>query len=273
MRIGLAALALTATACGARGTAPEAARPRAAPSPVRFTTDSAQYRVASYLAVQQEVGGQPQQSGLELVYFLSVQIARQGDRLGATLVLDSVSRYRGTAAVDPAAAASRAAVFQAILLPTGELHEFSGGDSTVRFVRELANELRQFFPRILANGAMPGQRWVDTTQQESTSSGVPLSIRSVGEHEVGEPDQHAGLAALPVRSRISYTFSGTGTQAGQEFRVEGTGRRHVVEYLALTGRYLGLTATDSSSFTITLSAAGITIPGRQTRADTVSVIR
>ena len=55
--------------------------------------------------------------------------------------------------------------------------------------------------------------------------------------------------------------------------MEGTGRRLVTEYLALDGRYLGLTAADSSTFTIALPAVGMTIPGRQARADTVTAVR
>lgn len=275
MRGAAIALALAAGACAGagRGTASPEGAGLSGLAPVRFTTDTAHYRVASHLAVEQEVGGQTQHSGLELVYHLTVRIARQADRLRATLALDSLPRYGGSGAVDPSVSSARGTVFQGTLTPTGELSEFSGGDSTVRFVRELAAELRNFFPRVLAAGALLGQRWVDTTKQQSTTSSVPLAIRSIGEHEVGEPGEHLGRPALPIRSRIDYTFSGTGSQGGQEFRVDGTGRRLVTEYLAPDGRYLGLTAADSSTFTIALSAAGVTIPGRQTRADTVAVVR
>lgn len=271
----VAAVAFALAACAGTGAAPtQGARPSGdGTAPVRFATDTAYYRVASHLVVEQEVGGQTQHSGLELVYYLRVRIARQGDRLRATLALDSVPRYSGSGAVDPTVSAVRGTVFQGTLTPTGELADFSGGDSSVRFVRELTTELKNFFPRVLAAGALPGQRWVDTTEQQATSSSVPLTIHFVGEHEVGEPGEHPSRPALPIRSRIDYTFSGTGSQGGQEFRVEGTGHRLVTEYLALDGRYVGLTAADSSTFTIALPAVGMTIPGRQMRADTVTVVR
>jgi hypothetical protein len=278
MKAAAVALALavgTAGACAGAGSTPaQSARPSSGgTAPVRLAPDTAHYRVASHLAVEQEVGGQTQHSGLVLVYHLTVRIARQGDRLRATLVLDSVPTYSGSGAVDPTVSAVRGTVFQGTLAPTGELTELSGGDSSVRFVHELTTELKNFFPRVLAAGALPGQRWVDTTEQQATSSSVPLTIRFVGDHEVGEPGEHLNQPTLPVRSRIDYTFAGTGSQGGQEFRVEGTGRRLVTEYLALDGRYLGLTAADSSTFTIALPAVGMTIPGRQARADTVTVVR
>lgn len=271
----VAAVAFALAACAGTGAAPpQGARPSGdGTAPVRFATDTAHYRVASHLVVEQDVGGQTQHSGLDLVYYLTVRIARQGDQLRATFVLDSVPTYSGSGAVDPTVSAVRGTAIQGTLTPTGELTELSGGDSSLRAVRELTTELKNFFPRVLAAGALPGQRWVDTTEQQATSSSVPLTIRFIGEHQVGEPAQHPIRPALPIGSRIDYTFSGTGSQGGQEFRVEGTGRRLVTEYLALDGRYLGLTAADSSTFTIALPAVGMTIPGRQARADTVTVVR
>lgn len=265
-----------ALACaGTGGTPSPGARPPGGnPAPVRLATDTAHYRVASYLAFEQEVNGQTRLSGTETVYYLTVRLTRGVDRVRATLVLDSIPRYTGSGAVDSAgAAAARGTVFQGSLSPTGEMSDLASGDSTVRFVRELAAELRDFFPRILATGVLPGQRWVDTTERQTSSSGVPLALRFIGEHEVGEPITYLDRLAIPIRSRIDYTLSGTGSQGGQEFRVEGTGRGLVTEYLGLDGRFLGLASADSSTFTIDLPAVGTRMPGRQTRADTVTVVR
>ena len=49
--------------------------------------------------------------------------------------------------------------------------------------------------------------------------------------------------------------------------------RRTLELLGVGGRFLGLTAADTSSYTIALQAADLSIPAHQTRADTVSVVR
>ncbi|HWP36465.1 MAG TPA: hypothetical protein VNL18_02815 [Gemmatimonadales bacterium] len=234
---------------------------------------AARYQVRSHLYVEQDVGGRIQESRLDLAYFVSADLA--SDTAGAmiaSLVLDSVTRFEGNAATATDFRRAHGSRFSGRLSPTGDLAELSGGDSTVRFLRELTDELRLFFPRLPPGGASPGTTWVDTTEQRSTSSGIPLSIRQITEHRVGDPEAREGALTFPIRRRTTYTFGGTGTQGGQEFQVAGSGRRSTVEFLSVEGRYLGLVTADTSTFTITLGVASLEIPGRQTRADTVSVV-
>ena len=104
-------------------------------------------------------------------------------------------------------------------------------------------------------------------------SGVPLTTTAVSEHQVAGPVDTLATRALPIATHTTYTFSGTGSQGGETFSVHGTGQRRTVEWMDVGGRFLGLTAADTSSFTLALKAADVSIPGHQTRADTVSVIR
>jgi hypothetical protein len=212
------------------------------------------------------------ESALHLGYALTARLDGDSAVLNATLVLDSVTEYSGNAALAADAGRAAGATFAGRLTPEGKLAEFRG-DSSLQFVRELTDELEHFFPDLPAGGAEPGVRWADTTEQRSTSSGVPLTIRSIAEHQIGDPEARDGEAVLPIRTNATYTFAGTGTQGGQAFNVEGKGHKATVEWLSRSGRYLGLVTSDSSSFTITLVVTGLQILGRQTRADTVSLAR
>jgi len=262
---------LLALACAAP---PSASAPTAQPATVRVAPSAgmSSYWTRSHLYVEQEVNGQIQESRLDLGYFLTARLSGDPSSLEATIVLDSVTRYEGNAALALDVHRARGATFFGRLSPEGKLAEFRGGDSSVQVVQELADELQHFFPGLPSGGAEPRARWVDTTEQRSATSGVPLVIRAIASHEVGDVESRSGELALPIRSRAAYTFDGTGTQGGQAFRVEGSGQRTTAEFMSLAGRYLGLITADSSAFTITLPASGLQIQGRQWRADTVSIV-
>lgn len=277
MKWVLVLTALLGLACGGATTQRPVARPgepRPGVERPTFAPGTTVYRIASHLQVEQEVGGVPQNSDLSLVYYLTARLSPgEMGSLQAALVVDSITRYEGSAAVTPDVNRAIGTVFTGRLTRTGTLEEFQGGDSTIPFVREISSEIRRFFPSLPEAGLRPGERWVDSLEQQSSSSGIPLTIRSVAHYQVGEPMVYGDGPVTPVISEVSYTFSGKGQQVGQEFQVEGAGRRYTREFMTQDGRYLGQVAADSSNFTITVSAAGITIPGRQTRSDTVSVVR
>ncbi|GBD31983.1 hypothetical protein HRbin33_00945 [bacterium HR33] len=269
-------LVVLVAAAGCARTGPSAGtRSDLQPPPrVRFVPDTARYRVASHLRVEQELGNQPQVSRLSLVYLLSVALAPGSSpgELKAEITVDSVARYEGVGAVSQASERARGLRFTGILLPTGELRDLQGANSADPLLGEIVRDVREFFPRLPAAGVASGDSWTDTTEQEITSGDVPLTMHSVAAHLVGERIEEAAGPVLPIRTLTRYTFSGAGRQGGQEFSVEGSGRRHTIEYLSLEGRYRGLVAADTSEFTIAVAATGLTIPGRQFRADTVKAL-
>ncbi len=244
------------------------------PARVRLVPDTARYRVASYLRVEQQLDNQPQVSNLSLVYLLRVTLAPGSapGELHAEITVDS-TRYEGFGTFSQPASRALGLRFTATLLPTGELKDLQGGGSTDPLLAEIARDVREFFPRLPSSGLARGDSWTDTTQQEIVFGGVPLTIHSVAEHVVGEPVEHGGGRVFPITTLTRYSFSGTGRQGGQEFTVEGSGRRHTTESVSLEGRYRGLVAADTSDFTITLTVAGFRIVGKQFRVDTVQAVR
>ncbi len=269
------ALALACTACAS---AP-AAQPAAAPAPARPTSSVGyapgvtRYRSASHLHVDQRVGSQNQSNEAVLVAYVSATLAPDSAGLRVTFTVDSVPVYRTGVPGATGADAARGATFFGTLAPDGTIASLAGGDSTVRLLARLREQLQHFYSRIPVAGISPGTRWADTTRTTTIGSGVPITMTAVSQHLVAAPVDTLTTSALPIETRTTYTFSGTGSQGGEPFSVHGTGERHTVELLDVTGRFLGLTAADTSSFTIALQAADVSIPGHQTRADTVSLIR
>jgi len=263
----LAACATPAT------TLPSPASPGpAAASPVVYAPGTARYRRASHLYVEQEVGGQTQHINEVLVYFVSATLARQGDRMTLSLTVDSVPRYEAGGPASGLAERARGASFTGDLAPNGEIISLGGGDSSNKLVQQLAEDFRTFYPRVPSTGVEPGSRWTDTTETTSRSGGLPLTVVAVSRHEALMPADSGAERALPIRTFTTYSFSGSGSQGGQAYSVEGEGRRLTTKRLSVVGRYLGMVAADTSSYTISLRGLDVSIPGRQTRADTLSII-
>ncbi len=253
--------------------APPAASPTpVAPGPVTFAAGVVQYRRASHLHVEQQVGGQTQRIDQALLYFISATLTRQGDRMAVSLTVDSVPRYESDGAAAGVAERARGARFTGELAPNGEISALSGGDSSNKVLQQLADELTNFYPRIPPTGAEPLARWTDTTQTTSKTRGLPLTVVSWSRHEAEAPADSGAARALPIRTLTTYSFTGSGAQGGQAYSVQGEGRRHTVERLSLSGRFLGLISADTSTYTISLLGLDVSIPGRQTRADTLSIV-
>jgi hypothetical protein len=270
--IALACAACAACATGSAGTPPAGA----APAPTRAVTYGpgvTRYRSASHQHLDRRVGSQSQSNDAALVAYLSATLTPDSAGLRVTFTVDSVPEYVTGAPGTTGADAARGATFSGTLAPDGTIAALAGGDSTVRLLAQLGEQLQHFYPRTPGGGISPGMRWTDTTRTTSTGSGVPLTMTAVSEHVVTAFVDTLGTRALPIETRTTYTFAGTGSQGGEPFSVEGTGQRHTVELMGLAGRFLGLAAADTSAYTIALKAADLSIPARQTRADTVSVLR
>lgn len=274
---GLAhAIVLLALAgCAARPAVPPAAPPApAATGPVTFAPGTARYRRASHLYIEQEVGGQTQRLTQTLVYYVSAKLSRAGDHLSASLTVDSVPLYQSDGPGAELAERARGAVFTGRLAPDGEITALRGADadSTNKLVQQLAEDLRSFYPRIPPAGVAPEASWSDTTETTSRTGGLPLTMVALSQHRAGVPADAGPRRALPIRTFTTYAFSGTGSQGGQAYSVHGEGRRHTLQRVSVTGQFLGMVAADTSTYTISLRGVDVSMPGRQSRADTLAVI-
>jgi hypothetical protein len=265
----LLAGAVGVTACGSL---------KGNPQPELVTTASYQpfgvnYRGVSFGRTIQHFDERATETDFGMRYFVRTDVIPAGDGFEATFVLDSILLFdeaRGGisgAQVD----STRGATFHAALARNGQMTNFSGGESSGSLARELADRsLRPFFPLIPDRGAEAGAVWVDTLDTQVVVNGLDNSIRLVSEHSALEWTLHAGERALHILTVSNYTFNGSGTQAGREFTIEGSGRRHIHRYLSEDGRYLGLVSADTSDGEAHLIDLDMVIPIQQTRIDSLS---
>ena len=270
-------LRITATVCaivvtGCSGSA------RNSPAPVvraTYQPYSAGYRGITVGRIEQEFNGQVITNGFGKEYFVTAEVVAATPTLSATLVLDSIIKVRaaGSAASAEQATAARGATFTGTLAPTGEIVDFHGSSAVAGVAKELVERLfKQFFPRIPRDGAKAGELWTDTLETTADVGGVRSNVHAVNNHAATGWITHTGRRALHIVSETRYVFSGSGTQAGQDFTLKGEGQRLTHQYIGADGRYLGFTATDSARAQAKLAQLGLVIPVRQTRFDTLAII-
>lgn len=243
----------------------------AAPPSLRYQADSVSYFLAGHRRVEQEFQGEATTQHLELgIWIRSILTPGTADTLAAHLVLDSVAESGAGATVGDLEAL-RGATWTARLAPTGQLLDFAG-PADPGIANQLFNALREFYPRLPAQGVTPGDTWVDTVHSAVDAGGVTLTMRAVRRSVAMGLQPWDGGQAFQIRVTTDYTITGEGSQSGQPLTMDGTGRRHTQEYLSPTGRYVGNVVADTSSHEVLLTALGMSIPGRQWRYDTLRVV-
>jgi hypothetical protein len=268
---GATALSLFLGACGP--TASEEIVPEATSG---YSPFEASYEGVTRARIEQTYNYQTDVNEIGMRYHVTVDVVGADSGLNATLVLDSITDVSGIPAghIGERTDSARGTTYSGMLAPSGELLGFRGGAGGGSLARELAERvLASFFPRIPATGTRPGAHWADTLETTASLGGVNNTVQSLREHRATEWTTYVGRRALLIVTSSTYTFSGSGVQVGQEFTLEGRGRRHSHFYLRPDGMFLGFIAADTADATAYLTEAGITIPVHQTRADTLALVR
>jgi hypothetical protein len=277
MRPSLAVCNTAALVALLAGCAKKAGTEEPAPSPlIAYQPHEAFYVGVTHGQVEQTFNNQVAESEFSLAYYLTVVVMGEQDALRVTLTIDSIAAVTGFpgGSLDARIDSSVGAEFTAGLGENGALQDFSGGESSGSLVQELADRvLEQFFPLIPATGVGPGMEWTDTLTSEATVGGVKNTVQTVNHSSSIEWTTYGGERALHIETVSDYTFSGSGVQAGQDFSLDGQGRRHSHQYLSERGIYLGLVSADTAHAEAQLTDAGITIPVQQIRADTLSITK
>ena len=260
-------LAIACTPAGGGGGAPDLAP---APPTLTFRADTVHYFQTGQRVVEQEFQGQVTQQESQLRAWISTALAGGTGDLQAQIVLDSVTTTGNVFAAGDLSG-MRGATWVGRLAPTGELLDLAG-PSDPGLANQMYNTMTEFYPRLPPAGVAAGDAWVDTITSDVDVGGVGLTIVTVNRHQaVGLQAWSAGEAFL-IRVVSDYTLNGEGSQSGQPLALAGAGRRHTMEYLSPDGRYLGNVVADTSTYDITLTALGMSSPGRQWRHDTLRVV-
>jgi hypothetical protein len=262
-------------ACGgAYGGNPASATPAPAPRAFSYRPFTASYHVVSHGSVEQSLGGQVNASAFALGYYLTVT-ARAGEQgFPVTLTVDSVPVLSGALAQIMASSGAELAGMSVTgtLLPSGEIRDLAGGDTTNNLVQQVLSGLRRLLPRVRPGGVGAGDQWSDTSETTTTQGGMDVTVHVVTHSEAVAWERHQGGEALHLQSVADYTLSGAGTVGGVSLTLDGSGRRHEQSYLGADGRYLGGVTVDTSHSTATIPATGGAVPIDRTAVDTISVI-
>jgi hypothetical protein len=265
-------LAITAVACS-RTVASDAVTPD---DRLTYQPFAASYVGAAHRIVEQEFNGQTVTTEAGMHFFMRTELVRAGDKLGATIVLDSVVWVQGPSSgmLHARLDSARGATFTAVVAPNGHTTEWGGGETSGSVAMQLAEE---FFSNLLpvtpAEGLADGVAWSDTVQTTANIGGVEDALlEAVRQHHAAGWTDYHDERALEIQTESRYTFSGAGSQVGQPFTIEGTGSRRARQFVAADGRYLGALSVDTLQAQAALSDAGITIPVRQIRTDTLTQI-
>ena len=249
------------------------------PEPVTITRASyqpfgANYRGVTFGRTTQYFDDQPTETEFGFEYFVSAAVDTTGEQFVATLALDSVLLLAGAtgglsqAQVDSA----RGATFNASMARNGLLTDFTGGELSGVVAREITDRiLKPFFPILPERGVESGDVWSDTVETQVVVNGLDNHVTQISEHAATDWAPFGGERALHIVTVSHYTFNGSGSQSGREFTIEGTGRRHIHQYLSEAGRYLGMVSADTSDGEARIADMELVIPIQQTRTDSLSI--
>ena len=128
---------------------------------------------------------------------------------------------------------------------------------------------RSFLVRFPSAAVKPGLAWTDTTELKNSANGADLTTQVISTNKVVGDTTVNGEKAWKVQRTAAITTSGSGSQGGQAFVIEGKGTGTSTEYVSVKGVYLGSNGSQNADMTISVPGAGMTIP--MTRVATTKV--
>jgi hypothetical protein len=242
---------------------------------IRFAPATLRYAIHYERRVEQEIAGQ-RPTEMSYRVFISAELRDTADG-GAYLLahtVDSIVPDSGSF-VPPNVnlAAARGLRFIGRLAPSGELLDVVPSDTAhARALGQLLGNVREFYPRLPADGLRPGAAWIDTVTATERTGNAEVTVSAVRHATARDWEQRHGHRSVPVEVHGTLTITGSGSQVGQPFEMTGNGTRRALEFVSADGRYLGGESRDSVHLFVTLPAQGMTVPIHQTVRATVSVL-
>lgn len=176
--------------------------------------------------------------------------------------LDSVTLASPDSALQALADSAAGASWTGRMTAWGRLENLTA-DRAALFADQLEPLVRTFFPVLPQQGARPGMHWSDS---------LDIPFRALARFDAVEVRQSrfeargylvaAGEPALQIDSDADYSVTGSGIWFGQNMTVQGQGHVSGTHAIALDGRLVAATMTDSASLTLTLPDVGQSVPAR-----------
>jgi hypothetical protein len=245
------------------------------PTTFRYAPFAASYRLASHNLTEQEFGGQVNTLAYATAtYLIAEAVASSAGSMVLSLHVDSLVAL---GPLPPGVSQGdldgvKGTTFRGTMAPTGEIADFQPGDGTGPLLEQLNQSMPRFFSVVPPAGAQPGQTWLDTATVSAGGELNDLKITTTTRYTAGEWVQQSDGRILPVTARADYTISGTGSSAGAEFVIDGTGVSWVEILFSADGRLHQRIAADTMNMTASILSMGTIVPVTQVRADSLVVL-
>ena len=212
-----------------------------------YTPGTQRYRIeiATQNQRDQNGGRAPAEFNYTTTQVVTVHLAKQSrDTLALTVTIDSIYQESALDAPKQDLSFAKGLKLTGTVSPTGEVYRFEAPANVDANVRGLYDGFRFFLPA-LHGQLTSGTSWADTSKQRSGRRGAfdSVSTQKIVMSKVTGDTTYAGQRAWRIERTGSITLSGQGSEAGKALRVAGDGTIRGVQYVSVTGVYLGSKVT------------------------------
>jgi hypothetical protein len=160
--------------------------------------------------------------------------------------------------------------FDMVVSPLGSEIDVSGAEAityqSANGTSNVAPGFKLFFPDLPGKPLKVGDTWPSSAAADDTSGGMSLKLGFQYVNTFEGLETVDGMECARIKSDYTVTLSGTGSQQGMDMALTGTGKGTDLWYFAVKeGIYLKATSDGTYELSISVSAAGMTIPMTQTR--------
>jgi hypothetical protein len=242
------ALTFSATLGGAQGL------PGYAPSKVT-------YKVTNSVATMQNMMGNMQTSETNADQELTIAVVKDGTGLKYMMTLDAASAKSSNPMVPvPDMSEILGTTVTGAMAPDGKVEKFEVmGKGGTPSTSPLAGTLRPMLPRLKV-GAKLGDSWNDsaTVTQKQNGADVKTTTQSVSKY-VSDTTIN-GVKGHKITVTSTGTVSGSGSQMGADFSINGTSKSTSTIVVGADGVLLGLMSDGASDMMIEVPQAQMSIP-------------
>jgi hypothetical protein len=187
----------------------------------------------------------------------------------------TITSPRGDMSPDMTSLAGK--TFDMVLSPLGQEVDVSGAEAlTYKMAtgtRNLATTFKLFFPDLPEKPLKVGDVWPSSGGAEEKTGAVDLRLAFQNVNHFEGLETVDGIECARIRSEVTATITGSGSQQGMDMVFSGTGQGTDLWYFAVKdGIYVKSTGDLKMDMSITVSAMGMTIPVTTTRKGTVQLV-
>ncbi len=228
----------------------------ASAQPLVYKPGTHRYKVVSELKQKATTSSRVSEMTATSTQHVTVTLAARADTIDFTIVVDSV-RFSSVPAMTRAIDSTRGRTANGAMSPRGKLYRLTGADSAANGV---ARTFGKFFPELPANVAI-GQSWTDTSITPLQPNGEDFGrITTVSVSRVSGDTTLDGVRAWKIERASDATGGGVRSSAAGEMVMQATLAARGTIYMGANGVYLGRTMRSTSTYTMTVAAAGLSVP-------------